>query len=258
VLQGYEQSLQLPLFDRAIDFGSWLWILTIPFFHALLWLKNTLGNFGLAILAFTFLLRLLMFHIANRQFASMNKLKVLQPEMKRLQERYANDRPKLNQEMMELYKREKVNPLGGCLPIVVQIPVFIALYKVLYVSIEMRQATFYGWIHDLSAPDPTSVLNLFGLLHYHIPPFLAFASIGAWPLIYGVSMWVQQRLAPQPPDPVQARMMSFMPIFLTFVLASMPAGLVIYWTWSNTLGILQQWVLKRRSGGDMKPAKAAS
>ena len=186
----------------------------------------------------------------------MNKLKKLQPEMKRLQERHANDRPKLNQELMDLYKREKANPLAGCLPILIQIPVFYALYKVLSVTIEMRHAPFYGWIHDLSAPDPTSVLNLFGLLPFHIPAFLAFVSIGAWPLIMGITMFIQQKLSPQPADPMQAKIMMLMPIIITFVLAPYAAGLVIYWAWSNTLGILQQWVLLKR--GERQDAKAAS
>jgi len=177
----------------------------------------------------------------------MNNMKRLQPEMKRLQEKYSGDRTKLNQELMELYKREKANPLAGCLPILIQIPVFYALYKVLSVTIEMRHAPFYGWIKDLSAADPTSVLNLFGLLPYDIPSFLSFVSIGAWPLIMGVTMYLQQKLSPLPADPMQARIMMMMPIIITFVLAPYAAGLVIYWAWSNTLGILQQWVLLKRT-----------
>ena len=246
VLDQYSQSPGLPRLDLAIDFG-WFWFLTIPFFHALRWLNEHLGNFGLAILAFSTVVRGLMFPIANKQFSAMNNMKRLQPQMKALQDRHANDRTKMNQEMMELYKREKVNPLTGCLPIVVQIPVFFALYKVLFVTIEMRHAPFYGWIHDLSAADPTSILNLFGLLPYTIPTFLHFISIGAWPLIYGITMFLQQRLAPQPADPMQARVMMYMPLIFTFVLASMPAGLVIYWAWSNTLAIAQQAFLTRKS-----------
>jgi len=192
-----------------------------------------------------------MFPIANKQYAAMNKMKALQPEMKRLQERHANDRTRLNQELMELYKREKANPAAGCLPILIQIPIFFALYKVLYVTIEMRQAPFYGWIHDLSAPDPTTLFNLFGLLPFTPPTFL---HIGALPIIMGFTMWLQQRLSPQPTDPIQAKMMMFLPIFFTFLLATFPAGLVIYWTWSNMLGILQQWVLTRRTR--TAPAKA--
>ncbi|TAL01243.1 MAG: membrane protein insertase YidC [Rhodospirillaceae bacterium] len=250
LLDGYANDPGLSRFDLAIDFG-WFYFLTKPFFYALLWLKGALGNFGLAILALTTVLRLLMFPIANKQFAAMAKMKALQPEMKRLQERHANDRTKLNQEMMELYKREKANPVAGCLPILIQIPVFFALYKVLYVTIEMRQAPFYGWIHDLSAPDPTTLFNIFGLLPFTPPSFL---HIGALPILYGITMFLQQRLSPQPADPVQARMMMFMPLFFTFLFGTFPAGFVIYWVWSNTLGILQQWVLTRRNAP--QPAKA--
>jgi len=246
LLDTYSQDPGLQRFDLAIDFG-WYYFLTKPFFLTLRWLHGLLGNFGLAIIAFSTLVRLLMFPIANKQFKTMNNMKRLQPEMKRLQEKHANDRTKLNQELMELYKREKANPLAGCLPILIQIPVFYALYKVLSVTIEMRHAPFYGWIHDLSAADPTSVLNLFGLLPYSIPTFLSFVSIGAWPLLMGVTMWLQQKLSPQPADPMQARIMMLMPIIITFVLAPYAAGLVIYWAWSNTLGILQQWVLLKRT-----------
>ena len=247
LLDGYAEDLGISRFDLAIDFG-WFYFLTKPFLDALIWLRGLFGNFGLAILAFTVLLRLLAFPLANKQFESMSKMKKLQPEMQRLQAKYANDRVKLQQEMMDLYKREKANPLTGCLPILIQIPVFFALYKVLYVSIEMRHAPFYGWIHDLSAADPTSVLNLFGLLPYHIPAFLSFISIGAWPLIYGITMFIQQKLNPQPADPVQAKVFMFLPIMFTFVMASFPAGLVIYWAWSNVLSMAQQWVIMRRMG----------
>jgi YidC/Oxa1 family membrane protein insertase len=253
VLDAYAQDPGFPRFDRAIDFG-WYYFLTKPFFLLLRWLHSVIGNFGIAILALSTLVRLLMFPIANKQFHTMNKMKRLQPEMKRLQEKHANDKAKLNVELMELYKREKANPLAGCLPIVIQIPVFYALYKVLSVTIEMRHAPFYGWIHDLSAPDPTSILNLFGLLPYDIPPFFAMVSIGAWPIIMGVTMFIQQRLSPQPADPMQGRIMMLMPIIITFVLAPYAAGLVIYWAWSNTLGILQQWVLlKRGAAAEAKP-----
>ena len=246
ILDQYAQNPGLTRLDLSIDFG-WFFFLTIPFFHALRWLHDQLGNFGLAILAFSTTVRALMFPIANKQYSAMANMKRLQPQVKALQDRYAEDRTKLNQEMMELYKREKVNPITGCLPIVIQIPVFFALYKVLYVTLEMRHAPFYGWIHDLSAADPTSVLNLFGLLPYTIPPILHAVSIGAWPLIYGITMFLQQRLSPQPADPVQAKVMMYLPLIFTFVLASMPAGLVIYWAWSNTLAITQQWVLSRKT-----------
>ena len=241
LLDGYAENLGIARFDLAIDFG-WFYFLTKPFFYALLWLNGALGNFGLAILAFTTVLRGLMYPIANKQYAAMNKLKALQPEMKRLQERYANDRKKLNQALMDLYKRERANPMAGCLPILIQIPIFFALYKVLYVTIEMRHAPFYGWIHDLSAPDPTTIVNLFGLLPFTPPSFL---HIGALPIIMGITMWMQQKLSPQPADPMQAKIMMFLPIMFTFLLATFPAGLVIYWTWSNILGILQQQLLTR-------------
>ena len=244
LLDGYMESLGVDRFDLAIDFG-WFYFLTKPFFYALIWLKGVLGNFGLAILGLTVGLRLLLFPLANKQFRAMTKLKKLQPEMKKLQERYAEDRTRLNQELMELYKREKANPAAGCLPILVQIPIFFALYKVLFVTIEMRQEPFYGWINDLSAPDPTSVFNLFGLLPFDVPSFLA---IGAWPIIMGITMFLQQKLNPAPADPMQAKIMSFLPIIFTFLLATFPAGLVIYWAWSNSLGILQQWVIMRQAG----------
>jgi YidC/Oxa1 family membrane protein insertase len=234
-----------------VDWG-WFYFLTKPFFYALLWLKAVIGNFGLAILAFTMGLRLLMFPIANKQYAAMNKMKALQPQMKALQERHANDRTRLNTELMELYRREKANPVAGCLPILIQIPVFFALYKVLFVTIEMRHAPFYGWIKDLSAPDPTNIFTAFGLIPFELPAFL---HLGALPIIMGITMWLQQKLSPQPTDPVQARMMMFLPVVFTFMLASFPAGLVIYWTWSNLLGILQQWVLMRRAP-DAAKAKA--
>ena len=255
LLDAYAASPGLMQFDRAIDFG-WYWFLTIPFFKTLRFLHTTVGNFGIAIILLSTLIRLFMFPIANKQYKTMNKMKKLTPEMKRLQERYKDDRTKLNQELMELYKREKANPLAGCLPILVQIPVFYALYKVLSVTIEMRHAPFYGWIHDLSAPDPTSVLNLFGLLPYDIPSFLSFVSIGAWPLIMGVTMYLQQRLSPQPADPIQARIMMLMPIVITFILAPYAAGLVIYWAWSNTLGILQQTILLRKDASAEAPKAA--
>jgi YidC/Oxa1 family membrane protein insertase len=187
----------------------------------------------------------LFFPLANKSYKAMSQMRKLQPEMQKLRERFADDKMRLNQEMMALYKREKVNPASGCLPIVIQIPVFFALYKVLFVTIEMRHAPFYGWIHDLSAPDPTSIANLFGLIPWNPPQFLM---IGAWPLIMGVTMWMQQKLNPQPPDPIQAKLFMILPVVFTFMLAHFPAGLVIYWTWNNLLSILQQWVIMRRMG----------
>ncbi len=255
LLDAYAKDPGLQRFDLAIDFG-WYYFLTKPFFLILRWLHGMIGNFGISILALSTLVRLLMFPIAHKQFKTMNKMKRLQPEMKRLQEKHATDKAKLNQELMELYKREKANPLAGCLPIIIQIPVFYALYKVLSVTIEMRHAPFFGWIHDLSAPDPTSILNLFGLLPYAIPPVLAMISIGAWPIINGTTMFIQQRLSPAPADPMQGRIMMLMPVIITFVLAPYAAGLVIYWAWSNTLGILQQWVLLKRTAA--AEAKLAS
>jgi len=244
LLDGYAESLGIARMDLAIDFG-WFYFLTKPFFYILNWMKDLLGNFGLAILGFTVVLRLLMFPLANKQFAAMAKLKKLQPDMVKLQERFANDRQRLNQEMMELYKREKANPLSGCLPILIQIPIFFALYKVLFVSIEMRHAPFYGWINDLSAMDPTNMFTLFGLIPITLPTFL---HVGVWPLIMGVTMWLQQKLNPQPADPIQAKVFMIFPFVFTYMLATFPAGLVIYWAWSNCLGILQQWVLMRRMG----------
>ena len=251
LLDQYSQKLGIPRLDLAVDWG-WFFFLTKPFFYALNWLRSLIGNFGLGILAFTTALRLVLFPIANKQYAAMNKMKALQPQMKALQDRYANDKQKLNTELMELYKREKANPVAGCLPILIQIPIFFALYKVLFVTIEMRHAPFYGWIHDLSAPDPTNIFTLFGLIPFTMPDFL---HLGALPIIMGATMWLQQKLSPQPPDPIQARMMMLLPIVFTFMLASFPAGLVLYWTWSNLLGILQQWVLMRKAP-DAPKAKA--
>ena len=244
ILDNYTETLGIKRFDLAIDFG-WFYFLTKPFFYSLIWLKSVLGNFGLAILALTVALRLLLFPLANKQFRAMTKLKKLQPEMKELQTKYSDDKTRMNQELMELYKREKANPAAGCLPILVQIPIFFALYKVLFVTIEMRHEPFYGWINDLSARDPTSIFNLFGLFPFDVPSFLV---IGAWPIIMGITMWLQQKLNPAPTDPMQAQIMSFLPIIFTFLLATFPAGLVIYWAWSNALGILQQWFIMRQAG----------
>jgi YidC/Oxa1 family membrane protein insertase len=199
----------------------------------------------------TVIFKLLFFPLANKSYRAMSKMKLLQPEMAKLKERYGEDKERLNQETMALYKRVGANPVAGCLPIVIQIPVFFALYKVLYVTIEMRGAPFYGWIHDLSVPDPTSFVNLFGLLPYtvpHIPALASVLNIGLWPMIMGVTMFLQQKLNPPPADPVSAKMFTFLPLFFTWMLAQFPAGLVIYWTWNNLLSIAQQWVIMRRAG----------
>ena len=244
LLDNYQEKLGITRFDLAIDFG-WFYFLTKPIFYALIWLNKHVGNFGIAILILTVFIKLAFFPLANKSYVAMSKMKKLQPEMVKLRERFGDDKQKLNQEMMALYKREKANPASGCLPIVIQIPVFFALYKVLYVTIEMRHAPFYGWIHDLSAPDPTTLFNLFGLIPWTPPEFLM---IGVWPIIMGVTMFLQQKMNPQPADPIQAKIFLFLPLMFTFLLASFPAGLVIYWAWNNTLSMLQQWVIMRRMG----------
>jgi len=212
------------------------------------WLNSVLGNFGLAILALTVVIKLIFFPLAQTSYKAMSKMKVLQPELVKLRERYKDDTQRINQEMMALYKKHKVNPAAGCLPILVQIPVFFALYKVIFTTIEMRHAPFYGWIKDLSAPDPTTWINLFGLLPFDKPNLgpLDFFNIGIWPILMGISMYLQQKLNPQPADPVQARMFMLMPFFFTFLLGTFAAGLVIYWTWNNLLSIAQQWTIMRR------------
>jgi YidC/Oxa1 family membrane protein insertase len=223
-----------------------------------------IGNFGIAILVLTVLVKAVFFPLANKSYAAMSKMKALQPEMEKLKERYGEDRQRMNQELMQLYRREKVNPAAGCLPIVVQIPVFFALYKVLYTTIEMRHQPFFGWIKDLSAPDPLTILTGFGLFDWQVPQFLHFFNIGIWPLIMGVTMYLQQKLNPAPADPVQARVFQFLPILFTFMLAPFAAGLVIYWAWSNTLSIAQQYTIMRRHGTPIggkaapKPAVAAA
>ena len=240
-LDAYESKLGFDKFDLAVDFGIF-YFLTKPLFYALEYLNKLLGNIGLAILLLTVIFKVAMFPLANKSYRSMSRMKTLQPKMEALKQRYGADKMRLNQELMELYKKEKINPMAGCLPILIQAPVFFCLYKVLFVTLEMRHAPFYGWIHDLSAPDPTSVFNLFGLLPFTPPSFLM---IGAWPLIMGATMLLQQKLSPQPADSAQAKAMMIMPVMMTILLANFPAGLVIYWAWNNILSIAQQWWIMR-------------
>ena len=243
IIDGYADSLNIDKFDLVIDWG-FLYFITKPLFFGIDYFFKLLGNYGLAIIAITVCIRLTFFPLANFSFRSMAKMKALQPEMVRLKELHKDDKMKLQQEMMALYKKEKVNPMSGCLPILVQIPVFFALYKVLFVTIEMRQMPFYGWIHDLSERDPTSLFNLFGLLPYDVPSFLV---IGAWPVAMGVSMWIQQKLNPAPTDAMQAKIFMFFPLFLTVILAPFPSGLVIYWTINNILTMAQQVFIMKRT-----------
>ncbi len=243
VIDGYAKNLAIDKFDLVIDWG-FLYFITKPLFFGIDYFFKLLGNYGLAIIAITICIRLVFFPLANFSFRSMAKMKALTPEMVRLKELHKNDKMKLQQEMMALYKKEKVNPMSGCLPILVQIPVFFALYKVLFVTIEMRHMPFYGWIHDLSERDPTSIFNLFGLLPYDVPSFLM---IGAWPVAMGVSMWIQQKLNPAPTDPMQAKIFMFFPLFLTVILAPFPSGLVIYWTVNNILTMAQQVFIMKRT-----------
>ncbi len=244
LLNDYNDKLGIDSLDYAVDWG-WFYFLTKPFFHGLDWLGVTIGNFGIAILVFTVFLRLAFFPIANKQYEAFAKMKKLQPKMEELKKKHGDNREALSMEMMKLYKEEKANPLAGCLPILLQIPVFFALYKVLYVTIEMRHAPFYGWIHDLSAADPTTLFNLFGLIPWDPPSML---HIGVWPLLMGATMWLQQKMNPANPDPVQQKVMMMLPFIFTYMMASFPAGLVIYWTWSNLLSIAQQWIIMRRMG----------
>ena len=241
VIDDYAEKLGIEKFDLTIDWG-WFYFITKPLFFVIEYFFKLTGNFGVAIIILTALVRIVFFPLANYSFRSMAKMKILQPEMVRLKELHKDDKTKLQQEMMTLYKREKVNPVSGCLPVLIQIPFFFAVYKMLYVTIEMRQQPFFGWIQDLSARDPTSIFNLFGLIPWDPPTFLM---IGVWPILMGLTMFLQQKLNPTPPDPMQAKIFMFLPIFLTIILAPFPSGLVVYWTVSNVLTMAQQWVIIR-------------
>ena len=243
LIEAYGEKPGIKQFDLLIDWG-WFYFITKPLFKLMHWLSQLLGNYGLAILATTVLVKAAFFPLANKSYESMAKMKKLQPEMEKIRERFKDDRVKQQQELMALYKNQKINPMSGCLPILLQIPVFFALYKVLFVTIDMRHAPFFGWIKDLSAPDPTSLFNLFGLLPFAVPDYL---HIGAWPILMGMTMWVQMQLNPQQPDPIQQKIFNWMPVIFTFMLASFPSGLVIYWAWNNVLSLLQQYAIMRRN-----------
>lgn len=250
MLQAYQETQDIERFDMAIDWGIF-WFLTRPYFVGLDFFYGLVGNFGIAIMLLTLAIKIIFFPIANRSYASMARMKALQPKMEELRAEHKEDPQRMQQETMALYKREKVNPIGGCLPMLLQIPIFYALYKTLYISIEMRQAPFFGWIKDLSAPDPTHLGNLFGLIPWdpsNVPVLGAVLAIGIWPLIMGLTMGAQQLLNPPPPDPMQRRIFAFMPVIFTIMLAPFAAGLVIYWAWNNFLSLLQQYVITRQHG----------
>ncbi|WP_193377890.1 membrane protein insertase YidC [Sinorhizobium fredii] len=244
VVDTYTTAYAIPKFEKLIDWG-WFWFITQPMFKMMDFFFRLFGNFGVAILVTTIVVKLIFFPLANKQYASMANMKKVQPKMEELKKKFGDDRMGLQQAMMQLYKDEKINPLAGCWPILIQIPVFFALYKVIYITIEMRHAPFFGWIRDLSAPDPTTIVNLFGLLPFDGPAFL---HLGIWPIIMGVTMFLQMRMNPTPPDPTQAMLFTWMPLVFTFMLASFPAGLVIYWAWNNTLSITQQSIIMKRQG----------
>ena len=244
LLTDYRNNLGIERFEMSIDFG-WFFFLTKPLLDVIIFFAEFLGNFGLSILLVTVIIKLFFFPLANKSYRSMSAMKALQPKMQELREKYADDKPAMQRELMAMYKREKVNPVSGCLPIALQIPVFFALYKVLFISIEMRHAPFYGWVQDLSAPDPLNILTLFGAIPWD-PPF--GLALGAWPILMGITMFLQQKLNPAPADPVQAKIFLLMPVMFTIFLASFPVGLVIYWTWNNLLSITQQYVIMRRMG----------
>ncbi|MBK8455855.1 MAG: membrane protein insertase YidC [Phyllobacteriaceae bacterium] len=247
-ISAYEDERAIKQFSLLIDWG-WFYFITKPMY----WLIDTLykffGNFGIAILVTTVIVKGLFFPLANKQYASMANMKKMQPAMEEIRAKYADDKMRQQQELLELYKREKINPVAGCWPVLLQIPVFFALYKVLYVTIEMRHAPFFGWIQDLAAPDPTSVFNLFGLLPFGVPAYLM---IGVWPLLMGITMFLQMRMNPTPPDPTQAMIFTWMPVMFTFMMAAFPAGLIIYWAWNNLLSIAQQAIIMKRHGAKIE------
>ena len=246
LIDKYIQELKINKLDLSVDFG-WFYFLTKPLFYALHFLSGLSGNFGIGIIILTICIRVLLFPLANKSFKSMNAMRILTPEIQRLRERYKDDKAKMNQEMFAMYKEKKINPASGCLPILIQIPIFFALYKVLFVSIEMRHAPFFGWIKDLSAPDPTSLFNLFGLIPWDPPMFL---TIGIWPILMGLTMYLQQKINPPPPDPIQAKIFMMLPFIFTFLLATFPSGMVVYWTVNNILSIAQQYFLLKKQKAD--------
>ena len=244
LLDQYEETLNVPHFDLVVDFGMF-YFLTKPFFYALTWISHTIGSFAIGLLIFTVLLRLLVFPLAQKSYRSFAKMRVIAPKMKELQEKYKDDREGMQKALFELYKKEDVNPAAGCLPMLIQIPIFFALYKVLYITIEMRHTPFFGWVQDMAAPDHTTIFNLFGLIPWDPPSFLM---IGAWPCLMLVTLLIQQRLSPPPTDKIQKQVMMTMPFVMTFILSKFPVGLVIYWTWSNCLSVIQQSVLMKSMG----------
>ena len=247
VLEGYADELGVERFHMAIDFTKF-YFLTIPLHKVLLFFYGLLGNYGLAILLLTVIIKIVFFPLANRSYRAMSRMKKLQPKMVKIRERFKDDKQKMNQELMALYKREKANPVSGCLPVLIQIPVFFSLYIVLFVTIEMRQAPFFGWVKDLAAPDPLGLLTLFGLFDWEPSGMIAAINIGVWPIIMGVTMYLQMKLNPQPADPVQAKLFAILPFVFTFILARFPVGLVIYWAWNNLLSMAQQWMIMKRAG----------
>ena len=253
-VDAYDKQLGLNKFDRLIDWG-WFYFITKPMFFMIDWFFHIVGNFGVAILLVTVLVKLVFFPLANKSYASMAKMKAVQPQLAALKDKYPDDKMKQQQEMMEIYKKEKINPIAGCLPILIQIPVFFSLYKVLFVTIEMRHAPFFGWIKDLSAPDPTNLFNLFGLFAFdptQLPVLGYYLHLGIWPIIMGITMWFQMKLNPTPPDPTQKMIFDWMPLIFTFMLAGFPAGLVIYWAWNNLLSVLQQSYIMKKNGAKIE------